>query len=144
MTVRGTYDDQLYAHAVEVDDLVHPRSRDRAAALALEAEEERRGGVQVVDDDADVVEAPDCHGVECRRSRWERFGGFRPAGDARRIRLELLRREPLPWQDEDVAVFSLRTVPCEVDGKAFKTREHRGDLVGLVVRPPSQIVPAPC
>src|SRR5215471_19119024 len=57
LDVRGPHHRDVAPHAVESDGAVRPRPFDLPLALQLQAElgEERDGGIQVVDDDGDVV-----------------------------------------------------------------------------------------
>ena len=63
VAVRGPHHRDVASDAVEPDDAVHRASLDRRLALQLHAEldEERDGGLKVVDDDADVVDPQDRH-----------------------------------------------------------------------------------
>ena len=63
VAVRGPQHGDVASDAVEPDDAVHQWSLDRRLAFQLQAEldKERRRGVEVVDNDGDVVHPQDRH-----------------------------------------------------------------------------------
>jgi hypothetical protein len=63
VAVRGAHHGDVATDAVEPDDLVHPTPLDRRLALQLHAElgEEPLGGLEVFDDDQDVVHPLERH-----------------------------------------------------------------------------------
>jgi hypothetical protein len=83
VAVRGPHHRNLAPDAVEPDGAVRPRAFDLALAFQFHAElgEERDGGVQVIDDDADVVHPLNGHVAQhtnavSRRSGAEGTGGL--------------------------------------------------------------------
>jgi hypothetical protein len=64
VAIRRLQHRDVRAGSLEPDDAVHPIALDRPFALQVEAEreEERGGGREVVDHDADVLHALDRHG----------------------------------------------------------------------------------
>ena len=83
--VRYPHHRDLASHVVEPDDASRPTSFDRHPAFQLHAEfgEEGDGGVEIVDDDADVVHALNCHVPE-DRGRLRRRRLIRPSRRAGR------------------------------------------------------------
>jgi hypothetical protein len=74
VAVRGPHHRDLAADAVEPDGAVRPRPFDLPLAVQFHAElgEERDGGIQVVDDDGDVVHPLNGHVFEPKQRRAER------------------------------------------------------------------------
>jgi hypothetical protein len=66
VAVRGLHHRVLHPDALEPDHAVHPTALDLPLSLQLESEfdEERRRGRQVVNHDADVLHALDCHALD--------------------------------------------------------------------------------
>ena len=77
MAVRGPHHGDVGADALEPDDAVHRIPLDLGLALELHAElgEERLGGLDVLDDDEDVVHPLKGHkrrtGIEPASSAWK-------------------------------------------------------------------------
>ncbi len=68
MAVRGPHHGDVVSDTVEPDDAVHPLSLDCRLALQLQTkfDEERDSSLEVVDNDADVVQPLDRHIPEYR------------------------------------------------------------------------------
>jgi hypothetical protein len=66
VAVRSLHHRVLHPDALEPDHAVHPTALDLPLSLQLESEfdEERRRGRQVVNHDADVLHALDCHALD--------------------------------------------------------------------------------
>ena len=66
MAVRGPQHRDVASDTVEPHDAVHPPSLDGRLALQLQTkfDKERDSSREVVDNDADVVHALDCHALK--------------------------------------------------------------------------------